>query len=172
MQFRPSAVVRQGMAAAITATLACLVAPAAARAQNAYITNFGSNTVSVIATTTNTPVNSPIPVGPGPFGVAVTPDGNKVYVTNRNSSTVSVIATATNAVVGDPIQVGSSPAAFGLFIQPAKAPFAGKPGTANCGGQSVSTLARHYGGLSAAARALRYASVAALQAAVATYCNG
>jgi DNA-binding beta-propeller fold protein YncE len=60
MQFRPSAVVRQGMAAAITATLACLVAPAAARAQNAYITNTGSGchtngTVSVIDTATNTP---------------------------------------------------------------------------------------------------------------------
>ena len=51
-------------------------------AQNAYITNPGDNTVSVIDTATNTVVGSPIPVGSFPFGVAVTPDGSKVYVTN------------------------------------------------------------------------------------------
>jgi YVTN family beta-propeller protein len=47
-------------------------------AQNAYITNLGSNTVSVIATATNKVVGLPIPVGLSPFGVAVTPDGSKV----------------------------------------------------------------------------------------------
>ena len=85
---------------------------------------------------------------------------------------MSVIATATSAVVGDPIQVGDTPVAFGLFMQPAKAPFAGKPGTANCVGQSVAAAAHHYGGLRAAARALSYARVAALQAAVTAYCHG
>src|SRR4051794_11321349 len=69
MRFRPSAVVHQGMAVAITAALACLVAPAAARAQNAYITNSGSGTVSVIATATNSTVN--IAVGERPSGVAL-----------------------------------------------------------------------------------------------------
>src|SRR6266566_5205754 len=69
-----------------------------ASAQNAYITNSGDNTVSVIATATNTVVGSPIPVGSYPIGVAVTPDGSKVYVTNALDNTVSVIATATNTV--------------------------------------------------------------------------
>jgi len=57
------------MAAAITAALACLLAPATARAQNAYITNSGSGTVSVIATATNSTVN--ITVGERPSGVAL-----------------------------------------------------------------------------------------------------
>ena len=35
----------------------------------------------MIATATNTVVAT-IPVGNGPVGVAVTPDGSKVYVTN------------------------------------------------------------------------------------------
>jgi YVTN family beta-propeller protein len=83
-----------------------------------YVTNQGSNTVSVIATATNTVVGSPITVGTNPEGVAVTPDGSKVYVANHGSNTVSVIATATNTVVGSPIAVGKQPAAFGLFIQP------------------------------------------------------
>jgi YVTN family beta-propeller protein len=98
--------------------LACLFAPAAARAQNAYITNSGDGTVSVIDTATNTVVGSPITVGTAPFGVAVTSDGSKVYVTNQGSNNVSVIATATNTVVGSPIPVGNAPIAFGKFIQP------------------------------------------------------
>jgi DNA-binding beta-propeller fold protein YncE len=53
--------------------------------------------VSVIATATNT-LNATIPVGGGPFGVAVSPDGSKVYVANTVSNNVSVIATATNMV--------------------------------------------------------------------------
>jgi YVTN family beta-propeller protein len=80
---------------AFALSLACLFVPASARAQNAYITNASDGTVSVIATTTNTVVGSPITVGATPRGVAVTPDGSKVYVANQGSSTVSVIATAT-----------------------------------------------------------------------------
>ncbi|MGW2556455.1 YncE family protein, partial [Streptomyces sp. NPDC001635] len=41
--------------------------------KHAYITNFGSNNVSVIDTTTNTLVGNPIPVGTRPVGVAITP---------------------------------------------------------------------------------------------------
>jgi YVTN family beta-propeller protein len=129
MQVRPSAEVRRAVAATLATALACLVAPAATLAQNAYITNF-------------------------------------------NADTVSVIATATNTVVGSPIPIGNGPTAFGLFIQPAKAKFAGMPGQANCAGKSVSAVTRRYGGLSAAARVLGYDSVAALQDAIRTYCNG
>jgi YVTN family beta-propeller protein len=92
---------------ALALTLACLLAPALARAQNAYITNQSSNTVSVIDTVTNT-VSATIPVGLTPFGVAVSPDGSKVYVANISSNTVSVIATATNTVSAT-IPVGLPP---------------------------------------------------------------
>jgi len=67
---------------AFALSLACLFAPASVRAQNAYITNSGDDTVSVIDTTTDTVVGAPIPVGVDPSGVAVTPDGSKVYVVN------------------------------------------------------------------------------------------
>jgi YVTN family beta-propeller protein len=137
----------------------------------AYVTDYSTNTVSVIDTATDTVVGSPIEVGVRPEGVAVTPDGSKAYVANQGSGFVSVIATASNAVVAT-IRVGVFPSAFGLFIGPPKAEFAGTPGQANCHDKSVSALARHYGGMSAAARALDYASVDALQEAIATYCNG
>jgi YVTN family beta-propeller protein len=82
---------------ALALMLACLFAPASTRAQNAYITNQGSSTVSVIDTATDT-IIATIPVGLNPFGVAVSPDGSKVYVANVSSNTVSVIDTATNTV--------------------------------------------------------------------------
>jgi hypothetical protein len=56
------------------------------------------------------------------------------------------------------------------FVVPAT--FAGTPGKPNCHGESVSALARQYGGLSAAAAALGYSSVSALQEAIAIYCAG
>jgi YVTN family beta-propeller protein len=93
----------------ISAALVLLLGIAPARAQNAYITNSTANTVSVIDTTMNTVIGSPVTVGTHPYGVAVTPDGSKVYVTNANSGTVSVIATASNTVVSSPITVGTAP---------------------------------------------------------------
>src|SRR5258708_4080336 len=73
------------------------------------------NTVSVIATATNTAIGSPIPVGLSPLGVAVTPDRSKGYVTNHGANTVSVIHTATNSVSAT-IPVGASP--FGVAVTP------------------------------------------------------
>ena len=67
-------------------------------AQNAYITNEGSDEVTVIDTRTNAVVGATIPVGDAPWGVAVAPDGGEVYVANLNSGTVSVIDARTNAV--------------------------------------------------------------------------
>jgi len=100
---------------ALALTLACLLAPASTRAQNAYITNLGSNTVAVIDTATNTVVALPISVGLSPLGVAVTPDRSKVYVTNHDSSTVSVIDSASNSVSAT-IPVSASP--FGVAVTP------------------------------------------------------
>jgi YVTN family beta-propeller protein len=65
-------------------------------AQTAYVANNNSNSVSVIDTVSNK-VTATIPVGPGPAGIAFSPDGATAYVTNRNG-TISVIDTATNSV--------------------------------------------------------------------------
>jgi hypothetical protein len=64
--------------------------------------------------------------------------------------------------------VGTVGAAW-VYAQPL---FAGTPGKANCYGQSVAALAQQYGGLNAAAAALGYSSVSALQNAIMAYCGG
>ena len=78
----------------------------------AYVANAGSNTVSVIDTSTNF-VNS-IVVGTGPQGIAVNPSGSRAYVTNSGSNSVSVIDTASNTVVGGQIAVGAHPVAIAV----------------------------------------------------------
>jgi YVTN family beta-propeller protein len=133
-----------------------------------YVVNALSETVSVINTATNS-VIATIAVGSFPSGVAVTPDGRKVFVTNIESDSVSVISTATNSVTATiPI---NAPQAFGVFIEPPPR-FAGTPGKANCYGQSVSALAKQYGGLNAAAAALGFDSLKALQNAIMAFCEG
>jgi len=129
------------------------------------------NTVSVIATT-NT-VIATITAGNFPLGVSVTPDGRKVYVANDFDNTVSVIDTATNTVIAT-IPVGNGPVAFGIFIQPKMPPpkFVGTPGFSNCRSVSVSALSIQYnGGLNAAAAALGFSSVLALQNAIGDFCG-
>jgi len=64
-----------------------------------YITNFWSDTVSVIDMETDTVIKT-IPVGDGPFGVAISPDGRRAFITNVYSGDVSVINTILNAVIG------------------------------------------------------------------------
>src|SRR6185312_3369986 len=48
--------------------------------------------------------------------------------------------------------------------------FAGRPGQPNCVGQSVSGLARQYGGLNAAATVLGFADVGGLQNTIREFC--
>ena len=62
---------------------------------------------------------------------------------------------------------GSGMVTFSAALAPV---FAGTPGKANCHGTSVSALARQHGGLNAAAEALHYPSVQALQDAITRYC--
>jgi YVTN family beta-propeller protein/beta propeller repeat protein len=80
----------------------------------AYITNYYSNNVSVIDTTTNS-VKATVNVGTSPFGAAINPGGTKVYVTNYRSDTVSVIDTTTNNVTAT-VDVGSHP--VGIAVSP------------------------------------------------------
>ena len=79
---------------------------------------------------------------------------------------VALSGDGNTAIVGGPFDNAKVGAAW-VF-----APFAGTPGSANCYGQSVSTLARQYRGLNAAASALGYSDVAALQNAIVAFCGG
>ena len=58
-----------------------------------YVTNSGSNSVSVINTASNS-LTATIPVGSYPVGVAITPNGKYIYVANEGSNSVSVINAA------------------------------------------------------------------------------
>ena len=80
----------------------------------AYITNFDSNTVSVIDVSSNTVIET-VSVGINPIGVATSPDGSKVFVTNNNSNTVSEIDTISNTVSAT-IGVGDNP--YGAAVSP------------------------------------------------------
>ncbi len=94
-----------------------LLVGSASAAPYAYVTNAGSNTVSVIDAATNT-VTATVNVGSNPEGVAVNPDGTKVYVANFGNlnNNISVIDTATNTVIAS-INVGIDP--LGIAVNPA-----------------------------------------------------
>jgi YVTN family beta-propeller protein len=68
--------------------------------RKAYVTNFGSKTVSVVSTATQTVIGT-LGVGPSPIGVTVSPNGKELWVANSggapsfNNGTVSVFSTAT-----------------------------------------------------------------------------
>lgn len=80
----------------------------------AYITNSGSNNVSVIDIATNT-VIATIPVGNSPWGVSTNTDGSRIYVSNQGESSISVIDVATNTVIAT-VPVGASPT--GITVSP------------------------------------------------------
>jgi len=86
-----------------------------ALARDAYVPNYGSQSVSVIDTDTNAVVAT-IPVGNNPSSAAITPDGRTVYVTEAGDNDVIRIKTATNEAVGEPIPVGANP--IGIAITP------------------------------------------------------
>jgi YVTN family beta-propeller protein len=108
MNFRIS-----GLLAIVVFVVACLLGSAESLAQNAYITNFESNFVSVIDTTTDA-VIAGIPVGTDPNSLAGTPDGSTVYVANKLTNNVSRIATATNTVTAT-IRVGFAPVGIAVI---------------------------------------------------------
>ncbi len=90
------------------------VVPAASAARQAYVTNSGDGTVSVLDAVGNGFLTS-TSVGGEPVDVAVMPDGTHAYVANKGSNSVDVIDTATNARVAA-IAVGKEPT--GIAITP------------------------------------------------------
>lgn len=75
-----------------------------------YVTNYRSNTVSVINTATNA-VSDTVDVGDGPRGVVGY--NGKVYVENFDAGTLSVIDTGTNTVTLE-LPVGHSPSGMSV----------------------------------------------------------
>jgi YVTN family beta-propeller protein len=74
----------------------------------AFVTNSGSNTVSVVDLRLWKVVQT-IEVGGGPVSVAFTPDGHTAYVSNFQSSTISVIDALTRSVTAPPISLNTKP---------------------------------------------------------------
>jgi YVTN family beta-propeller protein len=97
-----------------------------------YVANNASSNVSVISTSSETVVGSPIAVGLNPTGVAISPNGGTAYVSNSNASLpgdpliISVINTATKAASPTPVPVGTfpGPSPQGLAIVPDQGPTA------------------------------------------------
>jgi hypothetical protein len=85
----------------------------------------------------------------------------------RQGQSVSLSGDGGTAIMGGPFDNNDVGAAW-VFAQPV---FAGTPGKANCYGKSVSALVRQYHGLNAAAAALGFSSVRALQNAILGFCE-
>jgi YVTN family beta-propeller protein len=80
----------------------------------AYVTNSGSNTVSVIDMNMAV-IQQNIAVGETPLKIDINPAGTLAYVTNFHSHTVSVIDLSTNTVIHT-IPVGVNP--YGVVVTP------------------------------------------------------
>ena len=83
----------------------------------AYVSNYSSNSVSVIDIATNL-VTATITSVPEPIGIAFSPDGTKAYVANypnsvRSSATITVINTATTRRWRSNVASGPSDAGAG-----------------------------------------------------------
>jgi YVTN family beta-propeller protein len=84
----------------------------------AFVTNGFVGTVSTIDVKTRTKDPTDIPVGSGPAGVAVTPDGKTAFVANGPSGTVSTIDVKSRTKNPSDIAVGTEP--FGVAITPCR----------------------------------------------------
>lgn len=98
----------------------------------AYVANAGSNSVSVINTSTNS-VASTVNVGSRPLDIAVDARISSVYVVNSGSNSVSVINTSSNTV-GATVGVGHTPVNIALT------PDGSKAYVANAGSNSISVI--------------------------------
>ncbi len=83
-------------------------------ATKAYVTNSGSNSVSVVDLESLETVNT-IDVGEYPLMIDIDPEGKRAYVTNHGSRTVSVIDLMTETEIKK-INVGTNP--YGVAVSP------------------------------------------------------
>jgi hypothetical protein len=88
-----------------------------------------------------------------------------------DSPKAGVIADANGSLFGATAFGGAKRAGTAFEIAGGGYVFAGTPGKPSCFDESVSALARQYGGLNGAAVALGYPSVSALQQAIMEFCE-
>ncbi|WP_049871720.1 GH92 family glycosyl hydrolase [Catenulispora acidiphila] len=87
-----------GAAIPTTDILATVAAPGVF-IPTAYVTNYSDGTLTPVDIRTGN-AGPPIPVGSGPDGEAITPDGKRLFVANNNTNNVTVIDTTDNHVIG------------------------------------------------------------------------
>src|SRR4051812_36842705 len=85
----------------------CTKKPEGPDREFAYVSNGGSNNVSVIDLNELRLVAS-LPTGSNPSGVSANPMKDEVYAVNSDSGTVTVIDSAQNRIAGS-MQVGAKP---------------------------------------------------------------
>jgi len=91
----------------LTTAIALISTVLFAQTPKAYITNYGSDFISVIDIQKNQKFSEVI-TGSKPHGVAVSPDGSWIAVSNEGDNTVSIISAADNKVK-QTISVGKTP---------------------------------------------------------------
>ena len=99
-----------------------------------FVTDYGSNTISVTAVNTyGIPYGfANVVVGSNPWGIAIDQSTNRVYVTNSGSATVSVLNGSTYATIAT-VKVGSTPE--GISVGPSNTVY-----VANAGSGTVSVI--------------------------------
>jgi hypothetical protein len=120
-------------------------------------------------TTAGVPINPALIPLPGAFPIGIAVSGSDLFV-RTEPNTIGEYTTAGVPINPMLISIGSSGAPTGIAVVPFV--FAGTPGMANCHGQTVSALAKQYGGLSGAATALGFSGVPALQDEIQAFCSG
>lgn len=88
-----------------------------------------------------------------------------------SNPSAGLIPGASGALFGTTSQGGANGGGT-VFQVPAALTFLGVPAEPNCVGQSISTIAKSFGGVSAAAAQLAFSSVKAFQDAIKSYCAG
>ncbi len=129
---RTSLKFRRSLSALLAVVMIGVCAATAQATPFAYITMQMANSVAVVDTLTGQVVTT-IPVGDGPFPVAVNPNGNRVYVVNIFGDNVSVIDTASNTVIAT-VTVGDNP--YGAALNPSGT----RAYVTNYGSHSVSVI--------------------------------
>jgi hypothetical protein len=98
--------------------------------------------------------------------------GGGIAVDAKGQAYVTGVTFSSDFPTVNPLQATLSGISDAFVAKLASPVFAGTPGTPNCRGESVSALARQFGGLDAAASALGFPSVEALQDAIRAFCEG
>lgn len=92
-----------------------LAAAPALASPRAYALNYTTNSVAIIDTATNQFVGPEIPVGSGPYSIAITPDGKTAYVGNDSPESLNIVNLQTGQA-GPAIELGTN--LFVIAISP------------------------------------------------------